>query len=193
MKKPVLFGGLGAVALASFVAVALPAMRPAGMAAGAKAEEIGAKATLINAAGEAVGVATITQEEDGVAIQVEGQNLPPGFHGFHVHATGRCDHAPPAFASAGGHYNPRGHSHADHAADLPVLLVNADGAAQARFKTDRFALAELFDADGSAFIIHADPDNYANIPARYGTPDAATLATGDAGPRIACGVIQPEQ
>jgi Cu-Zn family superoxide dismutase len=58
------------------------------------------------------------------------------------------------------------------------------------FISDRYGLTDLFDADGNAFIVHANPDNYANV-LRYGTPDATTLATGDAGGRIACGVIQP--
>jgi Cu-Zn family superoxide dismutase len=73
---------------------------------------------------------------------------------------------------------------------MPVLLVNSDGTGEARFKTDRFALKDLFDEDGSAIIIHALPDNYANIPERYGDVDQETLATGDSGNRIACGAIQ---
>lgn len=66
------------------------------------------------------------------------------------------------------------------------------GLARAEFQTDSFTVDELLDADGSAVIIHAGPDNYANIPTRYSTsgPDAVTLATGDAGARIACGVIE---
>jgi Cu-Zn family superoxide dismutase len=73
---------------------------------------------------------------------------------------------------------------------MPVLLVNSDGTGEAGFKTDRFALKNLFDEDGSAIIVHALPDNYANIPERYGAADQATLATGDSGDRIACGAIQ---
>ena len=110
-----------------------------------------------------------------------------------------------AFTSAGPHLNPAGASHPDHAADQPVVLVNADGTGSARFVTDRYTVAELV---GAAVIVHANPDNYANIPDRYQAPgpsaspaastppvmvagpDAATLATGDAGPRIACGVIE---
>ena len=71
-----------------------------------------------------------------------------------------------------------------------------DGTAQLQFATGNFTVAELFDADGTAVIVHALPDNFANIPARYqstteGTfgPDSATLATGDAGGRVACGVV----
>jgi hypothetical protein len=69
-------------------------------------------------------------------------------------------------------------SHPEHTGDMPVLLVNSDGTGEAGFKTDRFALKNLFDEDGSAIIVHALPDNYANIPERYGAADQATLATG---------------
>jgi Cu-Zn family superoxide dismutase len=71
-----------------------------------------------------------------------------------------------------------------------VLLVKSDGTGEASFETDRFALTDLFDEDGSAIIVHALPDNYANIPERYGEVDQVTLETGDSGERIACGVIQ---
>ncbi|MBI2089332.1 MAG: superoxide dismutase family protein [Deltaproteobacteria bacterium] len=146
-----------------------------------------AKADLRNAKGEKVGALTLTQEMDGVKVAVEASNLPPGFHGFHIHAVGKCE---PPFTSAGGHFNPGGQNHPHHAGDLPNLLVNADGKASAVLKTARFKVADLFDADGSALIIHADPDNHANIASRYRPdPDQATLSTGDAGGRIACGVI----
>jgi Cu-Zn family superoxide dismutase len=74
--------------------------------------------------------------------------------------------------------------------------VNGDGTAELRFASDRYTIDDLFDADGSAFIVHSGADNYANIPTRYSAagipgPDAATLATGDAGARSACGVILP--
>lgn len=95
--------------------------------------------------------------------------------------------------SAGGHFTPPGQKHPSHAGDLPVLLAKADGKASLRVKTDRFTVQALFDADGSAMIIHADHDNYANVPTRYAAqPDAATFGTGDAGGRIACGVISKE-
>ena len=111
-----------------------------------------------------------------------------------MHAVGECV---PPFTSAAGHFNPGGAGHGDHAGDLPSLLVNEDGTGELGFVTDRFSLAELFDADGSALMVHAGRDNFANIPSRYqslpaGTfgPDAETLATGDAGGRVACGVVQ---
>ncbi|MGH9165520.1 MAG: superoxide dismutase family protein, partial [Acidimicrobiales bacterium] len=75
--------------------------------------------------------------------------------------------------------------------------ANADGQAQATFRTDNFTLAQLLDRDGSAVVVHAGPDNQANIPARYlqtpgdaAGPDAATLSTGDSGGRQRCGLTQ---
>lgn len=125
-----------------------------------------------------------------VAVRAATSLLPPGFHGFHIHAVGRCEE--PFFTTAGGHYNPDSSGHGAHAGDMPVLFVGSDGNAWAEFRTDAFTIEELLDADGSAVIVHAGPDNYANIPPRYSAtgPDATTLATGDAGGRIACGVIE---
>ncbi|RJF92039.1 superoxide dismutase family protein [Noviherbaspirillum saxi] len=155
----------------------------------ARATDLGAEVKLHDRAGNQVGKARLAQQGDGnVVVQVHVHDLPPGFHGFHVHAVGECV---PPFISAGGHFDRDGHSHKSHTGDLPVLLVNTDGTANAKLDTDRFAVADLFDADGSTIIIHANPDNYANIPNRYvAAPDATTLATGDAGDRIACGVVE---
>jgi Cu-Zn family superoxide dismutase len=159
-------------------------------AVGAKKPPKKAEATLVNAAGDRIGIVHL--REKGGVVRVDGKvlGLPAGFHGFHVHAIGSC--VGPAFTSAGGHLNPGGASHPGHAGDMPVLLVNADGTASASFESDRFGLDDLLDSDGSAVIVHANPDNYANIPTdRYDPdPDATTLATGDAGGRIACGVTK---
>lgn len=127
---------------------------------------------------------------DQVQVTVSTWDLAPGFHGFHVHAIGNCTVSDPAapFLAAGGHINPGGDSHPAHAGDQPVLMVNRDGTASARFVTDRYEIPDAFDADGSTFIVHALPDNYGNVT-RYGTPDGVTLATGDAGGRVACGVV----
>jgi Cu-Zn family superoxide dismutase len=154
-----------------------------------------AGAVLKNGSGRAVGAVALTRVGAKVLVTVSVHGLTPGFHGFHVHTVGNC--TAPAFTSAGAHFNPKGVSHAQHAADLPPLLVNGDGTGEARIKTDRFAIADLRDADGSAFIVHANADNLANIPTRYHShtedklgPDSATLATGDAGDRTACGVVR---
>ena len=71
------------------------------------------------------------------------------------------------------------------------MLLTSDGESHATVESDRFDVAALVDAagDGSAVILHIGPDNFANIPAAYGAPNAATLSTGDAGGRYACGVI----
>jgi Cu-Zn family superoxide dismutase len=148
-----------------------------------------ASAKMMDASGRSVGRVWMHQRRDG-----EGQliarvyNLTPGFHGSHVHAVGRCD--PPAFTTAGGHFNPTGAPHGSHAGDLPSLLVNADRTAWLATTTDRFSIADLRDADGSAMTVHSGPDNFANIPARYGGPDQETLNTGDSGSRVACGVVR---
>jgi superoxide dismutase, Cu-Zn family len=149
-----------------------------------------AATTIYDAAGNRVGVAFFRQRQGKTAVTTAVWNLAPGFHGFHVHAVGECV-AP--FTSASGHLDlsPSGDAdHGDHAGDLPSLLVNSDRTGELHFATDRFTVDGLFDADGSALVVHADRDNYANIPDRYGGPDAETLATGDAGARAACGVIE---
>jgi Cu-Zn family superoxide dismutase len=149
-----------------------------------------AEADLIDLHGNTVGHVELRFDKKNGLVEVDGEasGLPPGFHGFHVHSIGICDPSV-GFATAGGHLNPAGATHPNHAGDMPVLLVNSDGSAAAKFDDDRFTADDLFDADGSAFIVHMGPDNYANVT-RYGTPDATTLNTGDAGARIACGVVE---
>lgn len=151
-----------------------------------------ARATLVNAAGESIGAARFERRGTSRALRVSVsvRKLSPGFHGFHVHTVGTCE--APSFMSAGPHLNPAGASHADHAGDMPPLLVTTGGKAQASFTTDRFSIAQLRDADGSAVMVHALPDNAANIPKdRYDPdPDAMTLATGDSGARIGCGTVR---
>ena len=74
---------------------------------------------------------------------------------------------------------------------MPSLLVKADTSALLVFETDRALLDRILDGDGAAVVVDAGPDNFANIPERYGVvPDAITLATGDAGPRALCGELR---
>ena len=145
---------------------------------------------LRDASGAKVGRVWMQERRRSGAVEVYAKvrGLTPGFHGFHVHTTGRCD--PPGFTTAGGHFNPSGASHGAHAGDLPSLLVNADGSGMLATTTDRFSLDDLRDADGAAVMIHSGPDNFANIPPRYGAPDQVTLDTGDSGTRVACGVVR---
>ncbi|MGH9180049.1 MAG: superoxide dismutase family protein [Acidimicrobiales bacterium] len=163
-----------------------------------------ARAVLIDPSSAQRGGVLFTQESGRIRVQVAASGLTPGWHGFHVHAIGNCGVGDPnaPFMGSGGHLGsgaPLNQSHSGHDGDLPLLYVNANGVARATFRTDNFTMAQLLDADGSAVIVHASPDNYANIPAaRYDTkppggtvPDATTLATGDAGARQRCGVVQP--
>ncbi|MGH9154429.1 MAG: superoxide dismutase family protein, partial [Acidimicrobiales bacterium] len=162
-----------------------------------------ATAVLRDGAGTARGVVHFSADSGGaVRVNVAAQGLSEGWHGFHVHTKGDCavgDQANP-FTGAGGHLGsgpPQNQNHSGHDGDLPVLYANADGQAQASFRTDNFTLAQLLDSDGSAVIVHAGADNYANVPARYlqtpgdaPGPDAATLSTGDSGSRQRCGVTR---
>ena len=145
-------------------------------------------AVLHDAARDRAGRVVLRPPAGAVRVAVRAEGLPPGFHGLHVHAVGACE--APAFTSAGPHWSLPGAPHAEHTGDLPVLYVQADGDARLVTETDRFRVAQLFDADGSAVIVHANPDNFANIPPRYGGPDAETLGAGDSGARIACGVVE---
>jgi superoxide dismutase, Cu-Zn family len=130
--------------------------------------------------------------------------LAPGFHGMHVHSVGKCEAnsvaptggAPGDFNSAGGHFQVPGHTDHPASGDLTSLEVRGDGSAMLVTTTDAFTAADLLAGAKTAIIIHEKPDNFANIPPeRYqqinGTPppDETTLATGDAGKRVACGVI----
>ncbi len=136
----------------------------------------------------------------GLTIQVSGTGMPPGFHGLHLHAVGKCEpnSADPAnpgttgnFLSAGGHLAGGGAAHPEHAGDLPSLYVLRDGTAMLSTETDRLTEAQLGQEGGISLLVHAGPDNYANIPTRYaaGGADAETKKAGDAGARIACAVI----
>lgn len=152
--------------------------------------------------GARVGTVTFFRAPRGgtvVSASVDFDSAQAGFHGFHIHANdnpANGEGCVPPFTAVDGHYNPDGSDHGDHAGDMPVLLVNADGTGAASFVTDRFTVSEL---TGRAVIVHSLPDNYANIPIgdapdQYtpNSPDAvaATLATGNAGSRIACGLIE---
>jgi Cu-Zn family superoxide dismutase len=145
-----------------------------------------ASATLYSPAGEVVGWARLTEDASGVVhVNVKVQGLVPGLHGLHLHAVGACS---PTFAAAGGHHNPLGHQHGlenpngPHSGDLPNLAVNGAGQGRLNATTERATLSagpvSLFDADGSAPVIHAAED------------DQVTDPTGNSGGRIACGVIQ---
>jgi Cu-Zn family superoxide dismutase len=138
-----------------------------------------AHATLRDPAGAVVGWAKFTEDATGrVHVNVKVDGLSPGLHGIHIHAVGACS---PDFAAAGGHHNPLGAQHGSHAGDLPNLVVNEAGQGQLNATTDAATLSSsdvgLFDQDGSAVIIHANPDDFVTQP------------TGNSGGRVACGVV----
>lgn len=147
------------------------------------------------------GYATVTVTTTGSG------ELTPGFHGLHIHSVGKCEAnsvAPTGgalgdFNSAGGHFQVSGHSGHPASGDLTSLQVREDGSAKLVTTTDAFTAADLTGGAKTAIIIHEKPDNFANIPPeRYQQvngappPDETTLATGDAGKRVACGVINAQ-
>src|SRR5688500_7555084 len=177
------------------------------------ARRTGLVATIEDATGSPLATVRMIRTDDGkVLVKAAGSGLTAGFHGFHVHSVGICDPAATdttgatvPFFSAGGHFNPdTTKTHGAHAGDMPPLLATVDGTTMLRFKTDRFLIADLMDADGSAIVLHAGPDNPAHTPATTSTggeryhshvdsvfgADTATKATGDAGARAGCGVLE---
>ena len=151
----------------------------------------GAVADMAGPDGRSVGRVTFVESGGRTTVEARLNNLPPGFHGFHVHATGKCEPGTPPFTSAGGHMVVGDQAHPVHAGDQPLLLVLNDRTSEIRFTTDRYKLSDLLTPEGRAMIVHANPDNYANVPTRYvAEVDATTKATGDAGDRIACGVVR---
>lgn len=142
-------------------------------------ETEGLPASMNTADGAEIGTVEFLERDGGVEVSAQFSGLEPGFYGFHIHEIGTCetDSAAPDDPEDTG--------------DLPQLLVTDSGDAELTFLTDRFTLADLTDGDGAAVIIHSDPDNYANVPGRYATDgvDEDTTSTGDAGDRLACGVI----
>lgn len=126
------------------------------------------------------------------------QGPDPGFHGFHVHQVAKCETnsvapsggEPGNFLSAGGHFQAEGHTGHPASGDLTSVQVLEDGTATLVTTTDAFTVDELVANGGTSVMIHAGADNFGNIPTRYApAPDQQTLDTGDAGGRVACGVI----
>jgi Cu-Zn family superoxide dismutase len=148
---------------------------------------VSATAELRNSEGEVIGEATFEEVDTGVRIQFEGENLPPGLHGFHIHENGEC--SPPGFESAGDHFNPTHTQHGlqspegPHAGDLPNLDVDENGTARMDFVASGLSLdatseRSLMTGNGTALVIHETQD------------DQVTDPSGNSGARIACGVIR---
>ena len=141
-----------------------------------------AAAVLKDPDGKEVGKVTVLAVPSGVLLAVDLTALPPGDHAFHIHAVGKCE--APDFKSAGGHFNPEEDEHGlmneagPHAGDMPNIHVSETGKLKIEVLNQMVSLGGLLDDDGSAIVIHEGPDDYETDPA------------GDAGPRIACGVIE---
>ena len=152
---------------------------------GAGNAPVSATATLVAADGSPRGTARAVASTDGIRLSIDGENLPAGSHGAHVHMTGTC--TPPDFASAGAHWNPGGRQHGRnnpqgmHMGDLPNLMIGTDGRGNLEMTIHGASLSgganALLDGDGAALVIHAGPD------------DLATDPSGNSGGRIACGVF----
>ncbi len=143
------------------------------------------KALLMDASGKAVGTATIRQTSHSLQLRVRAKGLAPGEKGLHIHAVGKCEG--PKFITAGPHWNPDGKQHGrdnpmgSHAGDISNLDVNAKGRGTLIFDLHGAQMSGdggLMDADGSALVIHAKPDDYRTDP------------TGNSGDRIVCGVFR---
>ena len=145
-----------------------------------------AKATLKNADGKEVGTAALTETPAGVLIRLSVKGLPPGERAFHIHGVGKCE---PPFTSAGPHFNPGGKKHGlmaaegHHAGDMPNLHVPASGefaveVLNADVTLEKGKPGSLLGGQGTALVVHAGKDDYKTDPA------------GDAGGRIACGLIE---
>ena len=145
--------------------------------------------TLNGADNKEVGTAKLLQIPNGVLVRLNLTKATPGPHAFHVHAVGKCEG--PEFTTAGGHFNPTSKKHGllsqegSHTGDLPNVIVPDSGAVTVETVIPHVILRAgdhtLADADGSALVLHVGTDDYVTDP------------TGNAGGRMACGVIAPPQ
>jgi superoxide dismutase, Cu-Zn family len=142
--------------------------------------------TLVNTKGETIGEAKLEQKPEGVSVSLDASKLPQGTHGFHIHENGSCE--APKFESAGGHFNPTNakhgfdHPEGPHAGDLPNIEATPYGLVSTTVLNNMVTLEKgkknsLLKVGGTSLVIHSKADDYKSQPA------------GDAGERIACGVI----
>lgn len=175
MKKFLIPGALAVCAAFAQPASALVAAAP---------QAPGAAVTVMlkNEKGADTGKAEVFEAQKGLLVRLEVSGLPEGWHALHFHTTGDCSDHADHFMKSGGHFSLEGEAHGvfapggPHAGDMPNIWIGADGTGKAEVFTPT-TLALLQDADGSAVMIHAGADDHISQP------------TGDAGARLACGVI----
>jgi superoxide dismutase, Cu-Zn family len=139
-----------------------------------------ATATMVDVTGKSVGTVRVRDVANGLIISGQFQNLTGSEHALHIHSVGLCEG--PKFATAKGHWNPVMRQHGlhnpkgAHKGDMPNLrLTNGQGALTGF--VGGVTMADLLDADGASFILHAGPDDNLTDPA------------GNSGDRIACGAL----
>ena len=152
-------------------------------AGAASAQPASVTAELKNSNGQTVGGVVLTEAPKGVLLRIEAKGLSPGWHGLHLHDKGDCSKSD--FTSAGAHVHGAGaavhgllNPKANELGDLPNLHAGADGAGAAEVFTTSVTLKQLRDADGSAVVIHLNPDDHLAQP------------IGGAGARVACAVVK---
>jgi Cu-Zn family superoxide dismutase len=141
---------------------------------------------LSDAKGDSIGTATLSPDAAGVKIALAIMGLSPGEHAIHVHQTAKCEG--PAFTSAGGHFNPEQKQHGKdnpqgpHAGDMPNFTVDSTGRSRDTVVAPGVTLGDgphsVFTGGGTALVVHEKADDLKSDPA------------GNAGARIACGVIR---
>ena len=146
--------------------------------------------SLVSPEGEILGEVLGGDTAQGAVFRINARGLPAGTHAMHIHETGRCE--PPAFESAGAHWNPEDREHGlqnpqgPHRGDLPNITVGEEGTFVSEVTVENsnlrgsraFGFANtIIDEDGAALVIHAQPDDYTSQP------------SGSAGERIACAVL----
>lgn len=172
MRKLICLLSVVVVAAAIATAYAAPAVKPVVV-------------QMMNGQGQSVGSITISQGSSGLNLKLDLKNLSPGVHALHVHQNAKCEG--PAFTTAGPHFNPDGKQHGtlnpmgSHAGDLPNITIGANGTLKKTITVKSVTMGDdshsIFTNGGTAFVIHAKPD------------DEKTDPSGNAGDRVACGTI----